>query len=53
MWTKQHRPCHEASPKRVVWRHAVEGVARWLERADPPQGEVATPASPMVSAIAR
>ena len=52
MWTEQHRARHEAGLKQVVSRCAVEEVARWLERADPPQSEVATPALPVVSAIA-
>ena len=52
MWTEQHRARHEAGLKQMVSACAVEEVARWLERADPPQSEAATPALPVVSAIA-
>ncbi len=30
---------------------AIEGMARWLERVDPPRREKATPVLPVVSAI--
>lgn len=52
MWTKQHRVRHEASLKQMVAACAVKEVARWLERADPPHSEGATPALSVVSAIA-
>ncbi len=52
MWTEQHRARHEGSLKQMVSACAVEEVARWLERADPPQSEAATPVLPVVSAIA-
>ena len=52
MWTKAHRARHEASLKAMVATCAVEEMARWLERADPPRSERATPVLPVVSAIA-
>lgn len=41
MGTGQHRALHEVGLKQVVSRCAVEEVARWLERVDPPRSEVA------------
>jgi transposase len=52
MWTEAHRARHEAGLKEMVSTCAVEEMARWLERADPPRSERATPALPVVSAIA-
>ena len=43
---------HGAGLKQVVSRCAVEEMARWLERAEPSQSELATSALPVVSAIA-
>ncbi len=51
MWIN-HWARHEAGLKQVVSCCAVEEVARWLEQADPPQSEVATPALPVVNATA-
>ena len=52
MWTEQHRARHEARLKEMVSVCAVEEVARWLERADPPRSHNATPVLPVVCAIA-
>jgi transposase len=52
MWTKAHRARHEAGLKEMVLSCAVEEMARWLERADPPRSGRATPILPVVSAIA-
>lgn len=51
MWTKVHRARHEAGLKGMVSTCAVEEMARWLERADPPRSGRAAPALPVVSAI--
>jgi putative transposase len=52
MWTKAHRARHEAALKGMVSSCAVEEMARWLERTDPPRSERATPTLPVVGAIA-
>ena len=52
MWTEAHRARHEAGLKEMVSTCAVEELARWLERADPPRSEKATPVLLVVSAIA-
>ena len=52
MWTEAHRARHEAGLKKMVSTYAVEEIARWLERADPPRSERATPVLPVISAIA-
>lgn len=52
MWTEAHRARHEAGLKERVSTCAVEETARWLERADPPRSEKATPVLLVVSAIA-
>jgi putative transposase len=52
MWTQRHRARHEARLKDMVSDHAAREVAGWLERADPPQSEGATPTLPVVRAIA-
>ena len=46
MWTEAHRARHEAGLKEMVSTCAVEEMARWLERADPPRSERATPVLP-------
>jgi len=51
-WSDAHRARHEAGLKEMVSTCAVEEMARWLERADPPHSEKATPVLPVVSAIA-
>src|SRR4051812_22176009 len=43
MWTKEHRARHEPRLKDMVSQWAEKKVARWLERADPPRSEAATP----------
>ena len=52
MWTKAHRARHDARLKGMVSIHAVGGIARWLERADPPRSKRRTPLLPVVGAIA-
>jgi putative transposase len=52
MWTEAHRARHEAGLKQMVSTCAVEELARWLERVDPPRSEKATPVLPVISAIA-
>ena len=52
MWTEGHRARHEPRLKAVVTAHAVEEVAAWLERADPPRSGRATPTRRVVGAIA-
>src|ERR1700760_3855778 len=52
MWTKQHRVRHEPQLKEMVSRGAEKQVAQWLERADPPRSEAATPTLAVVRAIA-
>src|ERR1700712_5764058 len=52
MWTKEHRARHEPRLKDMVSQFAEKKVARWLERADPPRSEVATPTLAVVRAIA-
>jgi hypothetical protein len=37
MWTEAHRARHEPDLKELVAACAVEEVAAWLERADPPR----------------
>jgi putative transposase len=51
MWTEAHRARHEACLKDMVSTCAVEEMARWLRRADPPRSARATPILPVVSAI--
>ena len=51
MWTEAHRARHEAGLKEMVSTCAVEEMARWLERADPPRSGRATPILPVVGAI--
>ena len=52
MWTEAHRARHEPGLKAVVTACAVEEVAGWLERADPPRSGRATPVRRVVGAIA-
>ena len=52
MWTKAHRARHEAHLKSMVLFGAVGQVAGWLERADPPRSEKATPYAAVVRALA-
>jgi hypothetical protein len=52
MWTKEHRARHEPRLKDVVSQFAEKKVARWLERADLPRSEAATPTLAVVRAIA-
>ena len=53
MWTEAHRARHEPRLKELVGTCAVEEIARWLGRADPPRSGRATPARRVVGAIAR
>ena len=52
MWTSQHRARHAAHLKQIVSWHAVREVAGWLERADPPRSDRATPTIAVVQALA-
>ena len=52
MWTETHRARHEPGLKAVVAACAVEEIAAWLGRADPPRGGRATPVRRVVGAIA-
>jgi putative transposase len=52
MWTEAHRARHEPRLKELVSVRAVEEVAAWLERADPPRSGRATPTRRVVGAIA-
>ena len=52
MWTERHRARHEARLKHMVSNCAVHEVAGWLERADPPGRDNATPALAVMRAIA-
>jgi transposase len=52
MWTEAHRARHEPRLKGLVAACAVEEIAAWLERADPPRSGRATPARRVVGAIA-
>jgi transposase len=52
MWTQEHRARHEPRLKDMVSQWAEKKVARWLERADPPRSEAATPTLAVVRAIA-
>lgn len=52
MWTQRHRARHAAHLKRIVSWHAVREVAGWLERADPPRSDRATPTLAVVQAMA-
>ena len=52
MWTEAHRARHETGLKDLVAACAVEEIAAWLERADPPRSGRATPVRRVVDAIA-
>lgn len=52
MWTERHRARHSACLKHMVSSCAVREVASWLERADPPNSDCATPTLAVVRAIA-
>src|SRR4051812_49938213 len=52
MWTKEHRARHEPRLTDMVSQWAEKKVAGWLEQADPPRSEAATPALAVVRAIA-
>jgi putative transposase len=52
LWTEAHRARHEPRLKGLVAAHAVEEIAGWLERADPPRSGRATPVRRVVGAIA-
>src|ERR687883_1422050 len=52
MGTEAHRARHEPGLKELVAACAVEEIAAWLERADPPRSGRATPARRVVGAIA-
>jgi transposase len=52
MWTERHRARHPARLKHMVSSGAVREVAGWLERADPPSSDGATPTLAVVRAIA-
>jgi transposase len=52
LWTEAHRARHEPRLKGLVAARAVEEVAGWLERADPPRSGRATPVRRVVGAIA-
>jgi transposase len=52
VWTEAHRARHEPRLKELVSRCAVEEIARWLGRADPPRSGRATPTRRVVGAIA-
>ncbi len=51
MWTEKHRARHKACLKEMVSACTVEEMAHWLERADPPRSQNATPILPIVRAI--
>src|SRR3954465_9955362 len=53
MWTEAHRARHEPGLKGLVAACAVEEIAAWLERADPPRSGRATPTRRVVGAVAR
>ena len=52
MWTEAHRARHEPRLKELVAARAVEEIAGWLERADPPRSGRATPVRRVLGAIA-
>ena len=52
VWTEAHRARHEPRLKGLVATRAVEEIAGWLERADPPRSGRATPVRRVVGAIA-
>src|SRR3954452_20682705 len=52
MWTEAHRARHEPRLKELVSVRAVEELAAWLGRADPPRSGRATPARRVAGAVA-
>ena len=52
MGTDRHRTRHEALLKDVVAQTGLDEVARFLERADPPDSPAATPARRVLAGIA-
>src|SRR3954469_15976249 len=52
MWTEAHRARHEPGLKGLVAACAVEEIAAWLGRADPPRSGRATPGRRVAGAIA-
>jgi transposase len=52
LWTEAHRARHEPRLKELVGTCAVEEIARWRGRADPPLSGRATPVRRVVGAIA-
>lgn len=52
LWTEAHRARHEPRLKELVSVRAVEAIAAWLARADPPRSGRATPVRRVVGAIA-
>src|SRR5689334_15288988 len=52
LWTEAHRARHQPRLKGLVGTCAVEEIARWLGRADPPRSGRATPVRRVVGAIA-
>jgi len=52
MWTEAHRARHEPGLKGLVAACAVEEIAAWLGRADPPRSGRATPVRRVVGAVA-
>ena len=52
MWTDRHRTRHEARLKDMVLQAGLNEVARFLERADPPGRQDATPARRVLAGIA-
>ena len=51
IWTKEHRARHEARLKQMVSEDAIEEMAGWLERADPPRSARARPLREVVAAL--
>jgi transposase len=51
MWTEEHRARHRARLKDMVLACAMEEIAQWLERADPPRSHRRTPVRPVVAAL--
>src|SRR3954451_15254713 len=52
LWTEAHRARNEPGLKELVAACAVEEIAAWLGRADPPRSGRATPVRRVVGAIA-
>ncbi len=52
MWTEEHRARHAPCLKEMVSTCAIEEIAHWVERADPPRSASATPYRAVIAAIA-